>query len=240
MKKKFIFVLVLTALCVSVFSESKSQLQILAYKDSAKTLDFSKLESDYEFVHVFYHDICLSANLMNRIDRKELSDVCKKVYKSLKSGYKSQIVIKKAVNGKDLKLNFGQFPNDSATFLMTSNFNMKTQKIIANNSELNDSWAILRYIENGKLVRIDQDEIISAEEKLKKNLSELETDPKAITYMLIVDNYFELGEIKKGLAYLEENKDKALSLIQRTSDPDNIKGLISCLEQEGKVLLELR
>ena len=49
-----------------------------------------------------------------------------------------------------------------------------------------------------------------------------------------------MNEIDNGLQYLNENKDKILSLASETSDSKNINNLITCLEEEAKVLRELK
>ncbi len=244
MKKLFLIVIMFAA-CTLSFSQSKKLLKIQVAKDSRKTLDFSKMDSDFEYVSIFYQKFLSGFGILNSADKKELRDICKLVYKTLNDGYKTQIAVKKFQNGQDLLINFGQMPNSNETLLITSNYHVAKGKLL-NDAEMrkegNESWALLYCIKEGKLIDIrDQNnEILSAEAKLENNLSELEKNPKPITYIMIVENYFEMNEIDKGLQYLNENKDKILSLASETSDSKNINNLITCLEEEAKVLRELK
>lgn len=246
MKKLFLIVIMFAA-CTLSFSQSKKLLKIQVAKDSRKTLDFSKMDSDFEYVSIFYQKFLLGFDILNSADKRELRDICKLVYKTLNNGYKAQIIVKKFRNDQDFIINFGQWPDNNETLLITSNYHIGKKKLLNDaemhkEEEVRDSWGTLYYIKNGKLIYYQDidNEILSAEAKLENNLSELEKNPKPITHIMIVENYFEMNEIDKGLQYLNENKDKILSLASETSDSKNINNLITCLEEEAKVLRELK
>ena len=244
MKKKIVVLLfVFTGMLSCIFSESNKIFKKLElYADSEKSLDFSNMNSKFEYVTLFYQDIFFNLNLLNSVDTDTLSKICIQVYDNLKNGYRSQIVVKDFIDNQDLKITFSQMPKNNETLLIMTNYNKANNSIILNSEEMKDSWGLLYYLKNEKLIyykNIDKEQL-SAEEKLKKNLSDLENNPKPIIYMMVVENYFEMNEIKKGIKYLKENKEKAIKLSSKTSKPGNINDVILCMEEEGKVFLKLK
>ena len=91
-----------------------------------------------------------------------------------------------------------------------TNYDKAKNQIIPEDESMKDSWALLYCLKNEKLVYYKkvETEQLSAQEKLKQNLDDLEKYQKPIIYMMIVENYFEMNEIEKGIKYLNENKSK--------------------------------
>ena len=240
-KKNLLFVILFMLFSTFAFSASKKNIKLELYADSEKTIDFSKMDSKFEYVTLFYQDIFFNLNLLNSVDKDVLREICIKCYENLKNGYRSLIVVKKFKDNQDLKITFTQMPDNNENLLIMTNYDKDKNLIIPENESRKDSWALLYYLKNEKLVyykKIDKEEL-SAQEKIKKNLSDLENEPKPIIYMMVVENYFEMNEIEKGLKYLNENKSKAIKLSPKTSKPGNINDVILCLEEEGKVLIQL-
>lgn len=240
-KEKLLFVIMVILFSTFAFSASNKSIKLELYVDSEETIDFSKMDSKFEYVTLFYQNIFFNLNLLNSVDKDVLREICIKCYNNLKNGYRSLIVVKKFLNNQDLKITFTQIPDNNENLLIMTNYNKDKNIIIPENESREDSWALMYYLKNGKLVyykKIDKEEL-SAQEKIKKNLSDLENDPKPIIYMMVVENYFEMNEIEKGLKYLNENKSKAIKLSPKTSKPGNINDVILCLEEEGKVLMQL-
>ncbi len=244
MKKKIaVLLFVFTSMISCIFSESNQNIKKLElYADSEKTLNFPKMDSKFEYVTLFYQDIFFNLNLLNNVDRDALRKICIQIYDKLNNGYKSQIVVKDFIDNQDLIITFGQMPGSSEALLIMTNYNKANNSIITNPEDMKDSWGLLYYLKDGKLIyykNIDKEQI-PAEEKLKRNLNALETDPRPITYVVIAENYFEMNQIKKGIKYLKDNKKKAIDLSPKTTKPGNINDVILCVEEEGKVLLKLK
>ena len=128
--------------------------------------------------------------------------------------------------------------------MITSNFDVKKNALIEKNGDFTDSWAILYYIVNGKLISyhdIDKaDLLIDPAEEIKRLEEESKKNPAAITYINITENYYKNNEIEKGLEYLYKNKDNIMSLSIKTDKSGDINDVFNCVEQEGLVLRMLK
>ena len=240
-KKNLLFVILVMMLSTFSFSESKKNIALELYADSEKTIDFSKMDSKFEYVTLFYQDIFFNLNLLNSVNKDILREICIKVYENLENGLRSMIVVKNFLNNQDLKITFTQMPENNETLLIKTNYDKEKNLIISDDESMKDSWGLLYYLKNEKLIyykNVDKQQL-SAQEKLKKNLNDLEKNPKPIIYMMVVENYFEMNEIEKGIRYLKENKNKAIKLSPKTLKPGNINDVILCMEEEGKVFLQL-
>ena len=247
MKKKLLSIIAcLTVLLSCACSEANGKMPLALplelYSESEVTVDFSQMDSKFEFVTLFYQDIFFNRNLLNSVNREDLRAVCRMVYENLLQGRKSQIVVKNFLDGQDLVIAIGQLPGTNDNLLITTNYNSAENSIITDPEDLANSWALLYYIDSGKLVYYKKinEERQTAQQKLQQNLSDLKRNPQPLTYMMIVENYFEMGEIEKGIKYLNSNRNKAIKLSKKTSAPGNINDVITCLEEEGKVFLELK
>lgn len=240
--KKVLSLILAMFISISVFSETKKNMQLELYAYSEKTMDFSKMNSKFGYVTLFYQDIFFNLNLLNRVNKDDLREICIKVYDNLKKGCKCKIVVKDFFDNQDLEISFAQLPDNNETLLIMTNYDKAKNQIIPEDESMKDSWALLYCLKNEKLVYYKkvENEQLSAQEKLKQNLDDLEKYQKPIIYMMIVENYFEMNEIEKGIKYLNENKSKAIELSPKTTKPGNINDVILCLEEEGKVFLQLK
>ena len=237
MKKRLLLTVICTVLCAAAFSAPKKNYKLELYADKEKTIDLSQMNSKFEYVTLFYQDIFFNLNLLNSLNKDDLREICLKVYENLQNGYRCQIRVKKFLNGEDLKITFGQMPDANDSLLITTNFDRAKNKIITNMEDMKDSWGLLYYLIDGKFIyyKNTNKPRLTPEEKLEKNLTKLSEDPKPIVYMMVVENYFEMNEIEKGIAYFNENKDKAISLSPKTDKPGNIHDVITCMEEESKI-----
>ncbi|MFC2289617.1 MAG: hypothetical protein ACFNKF_08325 [Treponema lecithinolyticum] len=229
---------------VSLRESSEKKLQIEIKREKAASLQLAEIDSDYEYVSFFYQNICFDFDLINKVDKEQLREACKIIYDSLKEKYKVQFIIKNYINEADLYFSFGQFEEDNKALLITSNFDVKKNALIEKNGDFTDSWAILYYIVNGKLISyhdIDKaDLLIDPAEEIKRLEEESKKNPAAITYINITENYYKNNEIEKGLEYLYKNKDNIMSLSIKTDKSGDINDVFNCVEQEGLVLRMLK
>ncbi|MDO4506615.1 MAG: hypothetical protein Q4B64_06665 [Spirochaetales bacterium] len=218
-------------------SNYSKNLEIELYADSKATVDFSQMDSKFEYITLFYQDIFFNLNLLNRVNRNDLRNICLKVYENLKNGRKCQIIVKNFLDNQDLSITFGQMPSTKDSLLIMTNYDKAKNTMITDPENMKDSWGLLYYIKNGKLIYYKniEKEHKSAQEKLEKNLDIIETNPKPIVYMMVVENYLEMNEIEKAIKYLKDNKDKAIKLSPKTTKPGNINDVILCMEEECKI-----
>lgn len=242
MKKKIILFLLGFMVCSMIHSESKKILNLELYVSREKNIEFTNLDSEFEFVSLFYQNIFFNFELLNRINKDDLRKICLIVYENIKNGYGCQIVVKKYINKQDLLINFGQMPDINDNLLITTNYDRNSNKIITNEEDLKDSLCFLYYLIDEKLVYYTDADLynIPAEKKLQNNLNKISHDSNPITYITIVENYFEMGEIEKGLEFLDENENRIIELSPKTTKPRNVNEVILCMQEEGKVLLELK
>lgn len=229
---------------VSARESSGKKLQIEINRERVPSLQFPKIDSDYEFVSFFYQGICFEFDLLNKVDKEQLRKACEIIYDSLKEKYKVQFIVKNYINEADLGFSFGQFEDDDKALLITSNFDVKKNMLIERNGDFADSWAMLYYIINGKLISyrdIDKtDPPIDPSEEIERLKRESEENPTAITYINIAENYYKNSEIEKGLEYLYKNRDNIMNLSIKTDKRGNINDVFNCVEQEGLALRMLK
>ena len=241
-KKLFLMFVCLTVLLSYGFSGSKKKMDVELYTENVKAVDFSEMDSEFEFVTLFYQNIFFTFDLLNYVDRDALRDICIDLYNSLKEGYRSQVVVNNFIGNDSLIITFSQMPSDKSSLLIMTNYDNVKKSIIVDPDDMKDSFALLYYLRNGKLIyyKYVDEEQVSAQEKLEQNLKDLKDDPQSITYVKIAENYYEMNEIERGLKYLKDNKKKAIKLSPKTSKPGNINDVILCVEEEGKTLLQFK
>jgi len=229
---------------VLVRESSEEILQIEIDKERRPSLQIPEIDFGYEYVAAFYQSICFNFDLINKVDKGQLRQACKIIYDSLKEKYRVQFIVKDYMDDADLYFSFGQFEDDNKTLLITSNFDVNKKVIIQKNGDFADSWAMLYYIVNGKLISyrdIDkEDSTADPAEEISRLERELKKSPSSLAYINIAENYYKNNEIEKGLEYLYKNKDNIINLSIKTNKRGNINDVFNCVEQEGLVLRMLK
>ncbi len=239
MKRKLLIIVIFLMMCSTAFSKPQ-KLKLELIRSPNKIFDCPQLNPNFEFASMFYQAVCFNRNLLNLVDNEILKATCKCIYEDISNGYACLMTVKRFSGNQDLEIKFEYF-NDRNALLILSNYDAQNKKIITNKNDMGNAWGLLYYIIDGTLVYYEDinKPKISAEEKLKANLTALKENPVPILYISITENYFEMGMIDEGIKFLNENKDKAIELNQQISKIGNIKDVILCVEEEGKVLKEL-
>lgn len=226
----------LIELCELNIPNMTAEENVLFYIDDVQGVDFSLMDSKYEFVSLFYQNVFWNFDLFESVNHGNLKPICKMAYESLKAGHKCLIVIKNYIDGQDLQFTFTQLGNDNRTLLIMSNYDNATQTIVPDGGDLSNSWALLYYIIDGKLVHYKNTNnvVAPAKDRLNENLKIIKSNPDPYKYIEIAGNYIELGNYKKAKKFLEDNEKKILS--SSGNDADDFIELIYYIKEEAEVL----
>ncbi|MGI5172710.1 hypothetical protein H0R92_03790 [Treponema sp. OMZ 840] len=214
------------------------QLEIL--RDKEPSLALSEFTPCYEYASLFYQDLCFRFDLLRRADRIHLRKSCKTIFDFLKQGYKVRFVVKNYEGEQDLRFNFSHLENETDTLLILSNYNAVENRILKNNEGFQDAWALLYYIIDGKPIYYKDVDKREEQNENSKNISQLraslKNNPTPLAYINIVELYYRNNKIKKGLTYLQKNKDKIIAISIPSNEKGNIHDLIACVEESGRAL----
>jgi|GEM_PF-882176 len=230
------------------------EVRFTTFLYQAKNADFSfpDIKSDFGFVSAFYERICFSFGLLDFVDADTLRKSCAFINRSLKDGKKIQFVVEKYENDADLIFSFGPFADERNTVLVTSNFDVREERLLRRDESMENSWGMLYYIIDGRIINYtasdnaekNEDTVHYANEMLyDKNPAndkkigillekEIKQNPSAMAYIVLAQSYFNEKKIKKGLRLLEDNKELILHLSRQT----DIADIFNCTYEEGRAL----
>ncbi len=220
--------------------------------DGTSTFTLPEITNDFGFVSMFYESICYNFGLMDMVQPGDLLDLSVKINACLKNGRKVRMTVKKYDGRNDLIFNFGTMPYQDS-ILVTSNYDMKLEKVIPKDGFSGNTFALLYCIVDGHVISIkkihseavpgDDDVIYANDMMFDGNVendskvhdileAQMEKGYSPIIYIIMAQCHFNDGRVDEGLALLDENRETILS----SGLQDDIESIFLCTYEEGRAL----
>ena len=162
------------------------------------------------------------------------------------------MLIRNYKDKNDLYFNFGQFPKEDNSILVTSNYDTVSKKLLQKGENLQNSFALLYYVIDGSVysnkspneAEQNKNNVTYANNLLfdrnKKNDSqikkileeEINKNKTPFAYIVLAQYYFNAKNINWGLKFLEENKDSILK-------DKKLESIYNYTYEQGKALAHI-